>query len=85
MDQSLFTKYQNIEFKKAPKNSERLRLIDRLSEVTGRSKKSVHFSTLKWPDSWLLDALNHCEPYSNPKMRNKMFGEFVAATKVKNG
>ena len=82
MQDSLFEKYNNLKIKKPAKNENRLRLVDRLSEVTGWSKKSIHFQTLKFPDSWLEDALSHCQHYSDPKARNAKFKEFIQSTKM---
>lgn len=83
--ENLFAQYniEKFKVKKPAKNEERKRLIEKISEATGWSKKSVHFSTLKFPDSWLQDALNHCLHFSNPKLRNMKFKEFINLTKVK--
>jgi hypothetical protein len=73
---------ERFKIKKPAKNEERKRLIQELSDTTGWNKKSIYFSTVGFPDSWLQDALNDCKHYSNPKMRNKMFKEFIDKTKI---
>ena len=67
--------------KKPAKNEERKRLIDKLSEASGWSKKSIHFQTLGFPDNWLKDALEHCLHFSNPKARNAKLKEFLRSCK----
>lgn len=67
--------------KKPAKNEERKRLVEKLSECTGRTKKSIHFSTLIFPESWLQDALNYCLHFTEIKTRNYKFGEFIKLTK----
>ena len=76
---------QNKKFqvKKPRKNEERLILIDRLSTITGWAKKSIHFQTLHFPDSWLYDIIQYCEHYSNPKLRNAKLKEFILKSKVR--
>lgn len=71
-----------FKIKKPAKNEERKRLVQELADTTGWNTRSIHFSTLHFPDSWLKDALTHCKHYSNPKMRNKMFKEFINQTKI---
>lgn len=71
-----------FQVKKPARNEERKRLIQELSDTTGRSTKSIYFQTIHFPDSWLKDALDECKHYSNPKMRNKMFGEFISKSKI---
>ena len=75
-------KEKKFQVKKPRKNEERLILIDRLSTITGWAKRSIHFQTIAWTDSMLRDALRFCEPYSNPKMRNKKFQEYNESTKI---
>lgn len=83
--QNLFENYslEKFKVKKKQKNQDRLDLIERISVSTGWNKKSIHFSTLNFPDSWLQDALNHCLHFSNPKLRNMKFKEFINSTKIK--
>jgi hypothetical protein len=80
---SLFEEYNlnKFEIKKPRRNEERIRLIDRLSEITGWSKKSIYFQTIKFPDSWLNDIISYCESYGSPSMRNKRLKEFIDLTK----
>ena len=81
---NLFSNYDLSRFKvkKEAKNENRKRLISELSETSGWSKRSIHFSTLHFPDSWLEDALKECRFYSNPKLRNMKFKEFINKTKT---
>lgn len=83
--EQLFSQFniENLKVKKPAKNEERKRLIEKLHECTGWAKKSIHFSTLKFPDSWLQDALEHCLHFSDPKARNAKFKEFISLTKIK--
>ncbi len=81
---NLFSQYDLTKFKvkKPAKNEERKRLIQALADATGWNKRSIHFSTLHFPDTWLQDALNYCQPFSNPKMRNLKFKEFKDKAKL---
>jgi len=74
-------KDKKFQVKKPRKNEERLILIERLSEITGWAKKSIHFQTLHFPDSWLQDIIYYCEIYSNPKLRNMKLKEFIIKSK----
>jgi hypothetical protein len=67
--------------KKPPKNRDRLELIDKLSTATGRTKRSIYFSVMDFPNSWLTDALNHCLHFSDPKARNAKLTEFINLSK----
>ena len=66
---------------KPRKNEERIRLIERLHEITGWAKKSIYFQTIKFPDKWLYDIIDYCEHYSSPAMRNKKLKEFIIKSK----
>lgn len=72
---------RNYEVKKPRKDQERRELIERLSETTGRNKKSVYFSTMHFPISWLRDALSSCLHFQEMKTRNYHFGEFIKESK----
>lgn len=83
MELSLFEKYnQNFEIKKPRKNEDRLRLISRLSEILGRSKKGLHFTTLIWTNDMLEDSIRACENFSDIKARNFHFNEYNKKTKL---
>ncbi len=73
---------QRYTVKKPRKNEERIRLIDRLSTITGWQKKSIYFQTIKFPDKWLYDIIDYCEHYSNPKLRNMKLKEFIIKSKI---
>ena len=83
--ENLFTNYnlEKFKIKKPAKNAERLELIEKISEASGWSKKSIHFQTLGFPDSWLKDALEHCLHFSDPKARNAKLKEFLNNCKIK--
>lgn len=66
---------------KPRKNEERIRLIERLSEISGWAKKSIYFQTIKFPDKWLYDIIDYCEHFSNPKLRNMKLKEFIIKSK----
>lgn len=80
----VFSNYSLDKFKvkKPSKNEERKRLIEKISEATGWSKKSVHFQTLHFPDTWLQDALQACLHFTEQKTRNYHFKEFIKGTKI---
>lgn len=80
----LFSNYslEKFKVKKPAKNEERKRLIEKISEATGWSKKSVHFQTLHFPDSWLKDALESCLHYTDAKTRNYHLKEFIKSSRL---
>jgi hypothetical protein len=82
--QSLFETYKLKDFiiKKPRKNEDRIRLIDKLSEILGRNKKGMHFTTLIWTNSMLEDSIRACENFSDIKARNWHFNEYKNSTKV---
>jgi hypothetical protein len=77
--ENLFAQYniERFKLKKPAKNEERKRLIEKLSEATGWTKKSIHFQTLHFPDTWLQDALSYCLHYTDAKARNAKLKEFI--------
>jgi hypothetical protein len=82
--ENLFQQYNLDKFKikKPRKNEDRLKLIERLSEISGWAKKSIYFQTIKFPDKWLYDIIQYCEHYSNPKLRNKKLSEFIILSRI---
>ena len=72
---------KKFKIKKPAKNEKRKELIARLSEITGWSKKSIHFQTLNFPDDWLQNIIDYCQHYSNPKLRNLKLKEFITNSK----
>lgn len=64
------------------KDSNRQELICKLSEATGRTKKSIYFSFIGMPDTWLKDALSHCLHYTDIKARQAKLTEFLNNTKI---
>jgi hypothetical protein len=77
----LISQRKEVKIKKPRKNEERLYLIERLSTITGWTKKSIYFQTIKFPDNWLRDIIDYCEHYSNPALRNKKLKEFINLSK----
>jgi hypothetical protein len=73
------TKYKIV---KPRKDNERRELVSKLSEATGRTTKSIHFTTIHFPTSWLRDALQSCLHFTEQKTRNYHFGEFIKQTKI---
>ena len=61
--------------KKPAKNENEKRLIDKLSEVSGWNKRAIYFQV---PHNRLEEAIEYVIHYSNPKLRNKKLGEFLA-------
>lgn len=82
--ENLFEEYNLKKFviKKPRKDDDRRELIEKLSNATGWAKKSIHFSTLHFPTSWLHDALQACLHFSDIKARNFKFKEFINETKL---
>ncbi len=66
---------------KPHKNAERNYYIDRLSDITGYSKRGIVFSFLGLPDNRLRDAITHCEPYTDVKTRTWKLKEFIKEIK----
>ena len=69
---------------KPRKNEERIQLVYKLSVATGRTKRSIHFSTLHLPENWLQDALDYCLHFTDPQTRNFKFGEWIKLSKGEN-
>lgn len=80
----LFSNYNLDKFqvKKPSKNEERKVLIEKLSEATGWSKKSIYFQTLHFPDTWLKDALESCLYFTDIKTRNYYLTKFIKESKL---
>ncbi len=80
---NLFAQYDTSKFrvKKPPKNHDRLELIDKLATATGRTKRSIHFTVMDFPNNWLQDALEGCIHFSDIKARNFKFGEWIKLAK----
>lgn len=55
--------------------------VHRLMEVLGRGFWGVKGVTKDWTEDMLSDGLKHCEPFSNIKLRNIKFNEYLADTK----
>ena len=77
LDNKLFEKYNNLQIVKSRKDSERQEYIGKLAEATGRTKKSIYFSFIGMPDSWLKDALEHCLHFQDIKARNYKLKEWL--------
>jgi len=75
-------KDKKFQVKKARKNDERLRLIDRLAEILGRNKRGLHFTTLIWSNEMLQDAIKTSQHFQDIKARNFHFNEYVKSTKL---
>ena len=75
-------KDKKFQVKKARKNDERLRLIDRLAEVLGRNKRGLHFVTLIWTNEMLQDAIKTSQHFQDIQARNFHFNEYVKSTKL---
>ena len=69
---------------KPRKDDNRRELIGRLSEATGRTKRSIYFSTIDFPDSWLKDVLEDCIHFTGQKAKNFKFGEWLKLAKGEN-
>lgn len=57
--------------------------IDRLMTVLGRTFWQVNGVANNWSEDMFQDALRYCEGYSNIKLRNVKFNEYVNDTKIK--
>jgi hypothetical protein len=77
----LIQERQPVKVVKPRKDSERQEYIGKLSEATGRTKKSIYFTTLHFPTSWLRDALSDCLHFTDPQTRNFKFGEWIKLAK----
>ena len=75
---------QNKSFKvgKPRKDDRKRELRQRLSDLTGRTTKSIWASTMIFTEDMLQQAVRHIENYSNIKYRQKLLTEFIQSTKV---
>jgi hypothetical protein len=82
--ESLFESYKLKDFiiKKPRKDETKLVYRERLSELLGRTKKSVWGSTIIWTEEMLKDSIRACENFSDIKARNWHFNEYKAKTKI---
>jgi len=82
---NLFQNYDlsKLEVKKPRKDDNRRELIAKLAETTGRTTKSIHFSFIGMPDSWIQDAISHCLHFTNANARNAKLSEFIKEMKIK--
>ena len=81
---NLFQNYDlsKLKLKKPRKDDNRRELIGRLAEATGRTPKSIHFSFIGMPDSWIKDAISHCLHFTNANARNAKLTEFINQSKL---
>lgn len=73
---------EQFKIKKPRKDEAKIILRERLSDILGRSKKSVFFSTIIWTEDMLRDALSTCQHYTTIQTRNWHFNEYIKSTKV---
>ena len=66
---------------KPRKDNEKRRLRARLAELTGRTEKSIWASTMIWSEDMLLQGIRACENFSNIKLRNLKFNDYIKETK----
>lgn len=67
---------------KPRKDQGKILLRKRLSEVLGRTEKSVWGSTIIWTEEMLRDGLRACENFTDIKARNWHFNQYVKSTKL---
>lgn len=56
--------------------------IKRLMETLERTFWQVNGVVKDWTEDMLADSLHYCETYSNVKLRNVKFNEYLKDTKV---
>lgn len=67
---------------KPPRKDENKRMYrKRLEELLGRTPRSVWASTMIFTEDMLKDAIGACQHFSNIKLRNLKFNDYVARTK----